>query len=117
MVKIFGLSKFEFHTFYELKKEQDFLSGFRKCLVDMGFGEEKYNIEIYGFGRPNDKDAEPDTSKEEDIKDYIDKHYFFQNNEFMIDLVFGKDKIFLMVASKKNKQQEISKKVQKFCDF
>jgi|TARA_Y100000310_G_C19976503_1_gene487825 hypothetical protein len=117
MVKIFGLSKFEFHTFYELGKEQDFFSGFRKFLVNMEFGEENSNYEIYSFGRPDDKDHEPDTSKEENIKDYVDKHYFYQNDKYMIDLVFGKEKIFLMIASKKDKQQEISEKVQKFCSF
>jgi len=117
MVKIFGQSKSVFHSFYELKKEQDLFQGFRKFLVGMGFGEESSNIEIYGFGRPDDGHHDPDTSKEEDIKDYVDEHYFFQNDEFMIDLIFGKEKIFLMVASKKDKQQEINEKVRKFCSF
>ena len=117
MVKIFGLSKFEYHSDYILEKKQEFLSGFRKFLVDIGFGEESSNFEIYSFARPLDKDGEPDASKEISISKLVDQHYFFQNNDYMIDLVIGKQKIFLMISTTKDRQEEISVKVQKFCSF
>ncbi|MFH0936137.1 MAG: hypothetical protein V1815_00470 [Candidatus Woesearchaeota archaeon] len=116
-LKIFGLRKSEKHNYYEIEKNQKFFSGFRKLLVDLGFGEESSNIEIYGFGRPSGDDGEPILTKEENINDYVDKHSYFENNEFRIDLVFGKKKIFLIINSDKDKQEKISEKVQKFCSF
>ncbi|MDP2925790.1 MAG: hypothetical protein Q8N99_05455 [Nanoarchaeota archaeon] len=116
-LKILGLKKSEKHNYYELENKQEFFSGFRKLLVDLGFGEESSNIEIYSFGRPPGDDGEYILTKEEDINDYIDRHFYFENNNFRIDVVFGKKKIFLVINSDKDKQEKISEKVQKFCSF
>ncbi len=116
MVKIFGVAKSEFHNYYELDKKQKFFSGFRKLLVDLGFAEDDSNDPtIYGFGRPRDNYGEAITTKEVDIQDLVDEHYFWQNNYYMVDVIFGKAKIFLIIATKKDRQQEISQKVKKFC--
>lgn len=116
LVKILGLSKSERHNYYQLEKKQEFFAGFRKLLVDFGFDEDR-DPAIYGFGRPSDENYEYITTKEEDIKAYVDVHYYFENDEFRIDVVFGSSKIFLIINSDKDKQKEVSKKVQKFCSF
>lgn len=117
MIKLFGIRKFEFHSDYTLEKKQEFFSGFRKLLEDLGFGKEESTIEIYSFGRPSDRNGEPITTKEKNIKKLFDKHFFFQNEDCMVDVVFGKSRIFLIIATKKDRQQEISRKVQKFCSY
>ena len=116
-IKIFGLRKTEKHSNYELEKRQEFFSGFRKLLVDLDFGDESSNIEIYGFGRPSGDDGEPILTKEDDIAKYIDRHYYFENDSFRVDVIFGKEKIFLIINSDKDRQEKISEKVQKFCSF
>ena len=116
-IKIFGLRKTEKHSNYELEKKQEFFSGFRKLLMDFGFGDESSNIEIYGFGRPSGDDGEPILTEEEDINKYIDRHFYFENENFRIDIIFGNEKIFLIINSDKDKQDKVSEKVQKFCSF
>jgi hypothetical protein len=115
LVKIIGVNKSEYRNCYILEKIQDFLSGFRKFLLDIGFTESDF--EAYSFGRPQDKEGEPDITKEEDIIEYVDKDYFFANENYGVDLIFGKDMIFLIISTKEDKQKEISEKVQKFCKF
>src|SRR3990172_6351409 len=114
-IKIFSLGKFEFHNYYVLEKKQEFFTGFRQFLEDLGLGRKDSTYEIYSFGRPEDGMGEPITTKEEEIKFYIDKHFYFENKEYFIDVVFGNDRIFLMIHSKHDKEKEISEKIQKFC--
>jgi len=115
LVKIIGVNKSEYRNCYILEKIQDFLSGFRKFLLDIGFTESDF--EAYSFGRPDDKYGEPDTTKEEDISKYVDKDYFFVNENFRVELIFGKDRIFLIILTTEDKQKEISEKIKKFCTF
>ena len=123
MIKIIGTLKSKFHSFYILEKKQEFFAGFRKFLVDMGVGaetgggNEDTNVEIYSFGRPFDKDGEPIVSEEDNIGKYIDLHYSYKTKKYFIDLVFGKEKIFLVVFSKDDYQQEIQNNLGKFCRF
>ena len=117
MIKIFGISKFELHNYYNLEKKQEFFAGFRKLLTELGFGREDSNPIINRFGRPTDSMGEAIQTKEDDIKEYVDRHEFFDNKDYMIDIVFGKERIFLIIATKRDRQQEISQKVQKFCSY
>jgi hypothetical protein len=115
MILITGLSRSEHHSCYTLMKKQEFFSGFHRFLVDLGFDESRSDVST--FGRPLDDDGEPDMSKEEDITIYIDKRAFFENKEYVIDVVFGKDRIFVIIASYRDKQVEIVKNMGKFCTF
>jgi len=111
-VKIFGADKSEYKNNYVFKKEQEFIQGFRQFLLDIGF--KQFDIITSHFGYVMDKDGNPIISEDIDIQEYEDEQFFFQNEEYKIDLVFGKDKIFLIIYTKEDKQQEISEKLHKF---
>ena len=111
-IKILGVSKEDTHSYYLIEKKQSFFQGFRKFLLDLGF---ENNVLIYGFGRPSDKEGEPNESKEDNIEDYVDKQFYFGNQEYKVDVIFGKNKVFMIINSKSDKQEEISQSIQKFC--
>lgn len=117
LAKILGLKRSERHNLYIIEKKQSFIPGFRKFLSDLDIGNGDSDIELYGFGRPFGKDGEPDTTKERGINEIVDEHYFFGNKEYVIDLVFGNRKIFLIIKTGRDKQKKISEKIQKFCKF
>ncbi|GEM_PF-3003891 len=113
-IKIYGSGKSENHIYYILEKKQKFFEGFRQLLQDIGYDCEQH--EVYAFGRPVDEWAEPILSKEENIKKYIDKFYYFKGNQnFVIDIIFGKEKIYLIFNTNKDMQKEISRSIEKFC--
>ena len=97
---------------YVLEKTQEFFSAYRSFLIDLGFQD----IEIDFFGRVVDENGEPVKGKEEDINNYVDKHYYFQSNKDRVDVVFGRDKIFMIVyLSKSDSQEDISALLSKIC--
>ena len=57
---------------------------------------------------------EPLIGKYEQIKKFEDRRFSFANDNYIIDLIFGKNKIFLIISSKKDEQKELSKKILKF---
>jgi len=114
-VKIHGSGKSENHSSFILSKEQQFFSEFRQFLIDLGFDKDEFDV--YKFGRPLDDQCEPIENKEDDIKNYTDKHFYFHNDQYDIDVVFGKDRIFVSINTKEDRQEEISEKLKKFVSF
>lgn len=113
-IKLLTVKKFENHMVYVLEKDQEFFSACRSFLEDLGFED----IEIDFFGRVVDENGEPIKTQEDDITTYVDKHYYFQSNKGRVDVVFGKDKIFLVVySSKTDSQEEIALLLSKICTF
>jgi hypothetical protein len=105
-IKILGVKKSEHFNYYIFNKQQDFFRFFRSFLLELEL--EKMHIEK--FGRPLDKKwKEPMLNKEDDIRDYVDTMKSFETKEYNINLVFGKEKIFMFIYTKHNKQQKISK--------
>ena len=113
MIKIIGIAKSDTHSVYVLGKKQEFFKAFRNLLADFQT-EEGTLLDRELFGRQVDSHGEPDESKEEDIESVRDQHHFFQNAEDKIDVIFGNDRVFLIFNTSKDKQDEISRMVQKF---
>jgi len=112
-LKLLGIGKSENRCYYILPKKQKFFSFFRQFLLDLGIKK----FEADSFARPLDKKfAEPIFDKEDNIKKYVDVHYSFVDGkkQYLVDLVFGKNSIFLIIFTKKDKQDEISKLINKF---
>ena len=111
-LKLLGIKKSENYNYYIFPKEQKFFEIVRAILKDIGYPV----IEWKGYGRPVDKKfREPIFSKEEKIEEYVDKmqNFGFKGKEH-IEIIFGKDKVFLMIHTKKDKQQRFSKIIDKF---
>ncbi|MEK6903746.1 MAG: hypothetical protein AABW64_03820 [Nanoarchaeota archaeon] len=61
------------------------------------------------FGRPEDSQShEPMFNQEKNIKTYTDLRTAFEQDEYYVEIVFGKDKVFLMVHTEKDRQQKIA---------
>ncbi len=110
-IKLLGISKSKKHNKYEFPKNQAVFGILRQFLKEIGIKD----YEEYGFGRAVDKKTgDSILNKEENIKNYIDKEFRFNNEEYCIDIVFGKSKVFLFIHTEKDKQQEIANIINKF---
>lgn len=113
-IKLVSISKSEFRSEYVFKKEQKFFDTLRGVLKDLGFDE--FNIRI--VGRPfNEKLGDYVFSKEEHIKNYIDRIDKYHNNEYSVDVIYFTQKIHVIINSREDKQQEIAEKLEKYIDF
>lgn len=106
-VKIIGISKSSHHNVYVFRKNQEFIPTIARFLLDLGCKD--YDLSCFFI--PDKKYGEPIYGKYEKISKFKDKHYFFVLNDFKIDLVFGNNKIFLIINTKSDKQQFISNKI------
>lgn len=112
-IKLLGVGKSEHRNYFIFPKEQDFFRICRQILLDLGVKR----FDADSFARPTDKKwGEPIFDKEDKIKDYTDKYYSFRDEEgqYDIELIFGENKVFLIIYAKTNKQKEISKIINKF---
>lgn len=108
-----SVSKSDFRNSFSFPKEQKFFEILRKFLVKLGFEEE--DISISGHGRPW-SEGEPISDKEDSIKKYINKIYNFHNKDYSIDIIYFDKEVVLIVNSKQNKQQFISKAIEEFIE-
>ena len=114
-VKILGVTKSPNRSYFILDKKQEFVKGFRQFLIDLGFTG--FYVDTDHFGRTFDKSGNIIYGKDADISRYVDEHFYFQYGQYNIDLVTGKNKMFLTIYSKTDKQKKISKLLGKFCVF
>lgn len=113
--KLLGVGKSERRCYFIFPKKQELFKILRQFLLDAGV--KKFDAD--SFARPTDeKHGEPIYDKEDDIKDYVDKHYSFSDEagEYVIEIIFGKDKTFLIIFSKVDRQEEISNIMNKFIE-
>lgn len=112
-IKLLAIGKDEHKNYFIFPKRQYFFKICRQLLIDLGVNK----FESNSFARPTDKKwGEPIFDKENKIKNYTDKHCSFNDKKkrYMIEIIFGKDKIFLIIYTKTDKQQEISDIIDKY---
>lgn len=111
-IKVLGINKRDYRTQVIFPKEQKFFRIFKKFLIKLGFEKSE---QIQEFGIPfNEKEYEYAYKKEENIKKNIDISHNFRNKYYSIDVVFGKNKIFVIFNYKRDKQQFISECLEEF---
>ena len=106
VIKLLGMGKSDKHNCYIFPKEQALFGILREFLKWMNvWGEE-----VIRFGKPCDAKGEPlYNDPDEDIQTYVDCKETFGNEENdHIDIIFGSKKVFLLINTAKDKQQEIS---------
>ncbi len=110
-LKLLGIGKSAKHIHYTFPKKQEFFQIVRDLLKHLGF-------EVYewdGYGRPTDKKwNEPIFNKEMDIKTFTDLRNVLERDEYYIEIIYGKDRVFLTIHTEKDRQQKISKFMNKF---
>lgn len=110
--KVIGVYKSEKHNCYIFAKRQEFFALARGLLKKVGF---QHEYEWNTLGRPVDKKCGDIIFKEEEnIEEYIDRREVFEREGYFIEIVFGKDKVFLMIHTEEDKQEELSSFLSKF---
>lgn len=112
-LKILGIHKSPEHNCYVFPKQQNFFAFVREFLGELGFEECEYDEFIQKW----DKKKGELSKKEESIKKYSDVRQTFERPDFLIEFIFGKEKVFLLIHTKKDMQQEFSRLVFKFLKF
>ena len=109
-MKILGIKKGEHFNYLIFPKVQQFFPFFRKMLKALG--EDGETAE--GFGRPMKRNNyEYNLKKEYKINRHTDKHYYFIAGDYLIEVVFGKNRIFVSIHTKKDRQKEIARIIKK----
>lgn len=98
-----GVGNSEGRSFYVIEKKQDFFSSFAKFLINCGFNENLY-VDEYQEDSPK-------------IKDFVDFQENFKNKDYDIDLIFGKEKIILIIRADENNLENIKKGIKNMCDI
>ncbi len=109
-IKLIAVSKSEHRCQFTFPKEQQFFEIFRKFVYKLDILDE----EALNFGKISNEKEYEYTDKEEDIKKFTDQIIYFVNKEYSVDIIAGKDKIFLIIHSRKNRQQLISRYLEEF---
>jgi hypothetical protein len=110
-IKLLGSGKSEKHIHYTFPKKQAVFGIVRELLKELGEPYYEWNA----FGRPRDKKWwESIYSEEEDVEGYTDRSFAFEGKDCYIEIVFGKERVFLMVHTEKDMQKKITKILSKF---
>ncbi len=108
-IRLLGVGKFERYVHYILSKEQVF---FKIVRALVGEFDRDYEYEIGYYY--NQKEREYDPKKEMDIKTFTDQRWSAETEDYIVEFIYGKDKIFLSVFTRKDDQDKISKIINPF---
>lgn len=120
IIKIKGIVKSATHSFYSFEKKEEFIIVLKDLLILLGFNNETTNIrhyenEIQNHMQINHHNQTTINKSYPGMESLIDKHYFFHNKEYTIDIILGLKRIFLIITSKTTNQKEITKQLDKYC--
>ena len=118
-LKLFEITKSAERIVYVVEKKQEFFKSFRKFVRNLDVNL-THNIEFSEFGSKSNDEASSDYGVDVDIKEYVDRIFHFSNGGksiYSIDVVFGKDRIFIIIYTQEDKQNKISKLLNKFGRF
>ena len=110
-IKLLGIGKSEHHNYYILPKEQTIFKLLRSLAASL-------NMEYGSFidiGLKRDKFGTP-TKIEEKIGSWTDKRLSDHDDDcqYYFEVIFEKDKVFLTIHTKQDRQQEIYNLFTKF---
>ena len=109
-LKLIAIHKSPEHNCYVFPKQQNFFTFLIKFLDVLEFQECEYDC----FIKKWDKKKGEVSKQEESIKKYIDVRQTFERPDFLIEIILGKEKVFLLIHTKKDMQQKFSNLVFKY---
>lgn len=112
-LKLYGVKKSEKHNVFHIEKDEILLEKFRECLRNLGVKSYKTADILSLLGDSDDNYQKRKYSN----KLYQDKYFYFENEEFKIDVFFGKERVIVSIFTESDKQEEIMKQINKFCVF
>lgn len=115
-IKILGISKTKCRSEFIFPKKQEFFEVIRRFLFELGFGEDEDFISSIGKSFDK-KTGEFIMDKEQSIKASVDITHNYSNKDYSIDIIYFKKKIVLIVNYKIDKQQIVSRVLDKFVKY
>ena len=102
-MKLLGIGQSEEYHYFIFKKEQKLLKILRKILLELGEIEESVDDLIYQGGCCAIQEAKEKGKKlkEKNIKNIIDKRFNSSKKGYILDIIFGGKKVFLIGYGKK----------------
>ena len=102
-LKLFGAGNNDRRSFYAIEKKQSFFSSFANFLINCGFNGNLY-VDEYQEDPPK-------------IEKFIDFQENFKNKSYDIDVIFGKEKIILIIRADKKNLEYIKKGIESMCNI
>lgn len=94
---------------YSFDKNPEIKGGLKKLLVGLEFEEKKVGELIEGiFIKRNEDENYQETITILQSKEINDKIYYLKNKKYEIDLFFGKNKVILLIRTKKEREKLVS---------
>ena len=111
-LKLYELKKSEKHCIFHIEKHKIFLEKFRSFLHNLGFSKLDTAKELLSLMGDSDNNY---SAKEYSNELYQDNYFYFENDDYKIDVFFGKDKVIISIFTELDKQTEIMEQINKFC--
>ena len=102
-LKLSGAGNSDRRSFYMIEKKQDFFSFFANFLINCGFNGNLY-VDEYQEDPPK-------------IEKFIDFQEHFKNKDYDIDVIFGKEKIILIIRANKKNLEHVKSGIENMCDL
>ena len=112
-LKLYGIKKGETHNVFQIEKDESFLEYFREFLHELGFKKHTTAIELLKL--LGDSDDNYSARKYTDEL-YQDKYFYFENEEYKIDVFFGKERVIVSIFTSSDEQERVTKLMMKFCE-
>jgi len=112
-LKLYRIKKGETHNVFHIEKNEGFLEYFREFLHALGFKKHTTAIELLKLLGDSDDNY---SGKKYSDELYQDKYFYFENEEFKIDVFFGKERVIVSIFTSSDNQNKITKLMMKFCE-
>jgi len=112
-LKLYGIKKGETHNVFQIEKNESFLEYFRESLHELGFKKHTTAIELLKLLGDSDDNY---SAKKYSDELYQDKYFYFENEEFKIDVFFGKERVIVSIFTSSDNQQKLTSLIMKFCE-
>jgi len=106
-LKLYATGNEEERSYFKIEKKQTFLEKFRQLLKNLGC--ENFDVDYWM------KDSE--RNKDEKISKTFDYCNNFKTKNCDIDIVFGKNRIIILVRTSPKNRQKFIKELMKFCEW
>jgi len=112
-LKLYGIKKGETHNVFQIEKNESFLEYFREFLHELGFKKHTTATELLKLLGDSDDNY---SAKKYSDELYQDKYFYFENEEYKIDVFFGKERVIISIFTSSDEQAKVTKSIMKFCD-
>jgi hypothetical protein len=113
-LKLYSTKKGKTHNVFNIEKDETFLEYFRNFLHKLGFEKHTTAIELLKLLGDSDDNY---SARKYDDELYQDKYFYFENEEFKVDVFFGKERAIISIFTSSDNQEKITKLMMDFCEF